>query len=297
MWSTLQAIKFEDEANQDNSLYNVISNENSKDMTKFFWSDLIKRVYGQRINNFFCLFIWGEQGTAKSGVGQLIAQTLFPDFDAWQIAMSNEHIRKIMNNLPPRKLLLRDEFQKSFGEGSYQLQATIENYARQLRDRQNSFIYIQPDYTNMSNFHFYLRTINFDPENKIVRCALQNPMTNGYLGFVDFNLNPIWENELWEKYQKVKMSFVDTVATNMYDKLDLEEIGNGIIDLPEFRRVITITKKGQSKIISGALKNLVYAKSPNLTTSQNNMVAEQIKVIFSENVKHILKQHKIEVTS
>ena len=282
MKSILQKIKMEDEANQDASLFNVISNKHSKNMTRFFWSDCLERIYGSKMNNFICIFIWGEQGTAKSGVGQLIAQTLFPDFSIDYIAMSNEHIRKIMKDLPPRRLLLRDEFQKAFGDGTYQLQATIDNYARQLRDRENSFIYIQPDYTNMTNFHYYLRAIFFDIDKKMVRCGIQNPMTNGYMGYVDFNLAPIWENGLWKEYQEVKNKFVNQVALNTYDKLDLREISLEMMEIDEFRECITKTKKDY-KIIKGALKNFVYKNSPNLTISQNNMLVEEIKLIFNSN--------------
>jgi len=280
MYSLLQAIKFEDEANQDNSLFNVISRKHRKDLTRFFWADLLHRIHSQKINNFFCLFIWGEQGTAKSGVGQLIMQVLYPNFKQDQVVFTNEQLRTRMQSLKTGEAILRDEFQKVFGEGTYQLQATIENYARQLRDRQNSFVYIQPDYMDMKNFHYFLRTIAFDEDLRVVTAGLQNPMTNGYMGYVNFDLNPIWNNGFWKDYQKRKSKFVDVVATNEYEKLDLTNIGLEIMKLKEFKKCIVKTKSGDNKLDMGFCKNLVYKKSPNLTTSQNAMLVQEIKYLF-----------------
>lgn len=282
MKSILNTIKFEDEANQDASLFNVISNKHGKDMTRFFWGDLMYRVYSNKINNFFCIFIWGEQGTAKSGIGQVIHQTIFPDFCSEYVAFSDEELRRIMNEIPPFMPILRDEFQEAFGDGSHQLRATTDNYTRQLRERGNSFIYIQPDFTDMKNFHYYLRTIHFDEVTKEVIAGLQNPMTNGYMGYVRFNLQPYWNNKLWMDYKAKKKLFVEKVATNMYDKIDLTKIGLGIMDLEDFSKAIQQTKRG-IKLDMGLVKNLVFKNSPNLTISQNNMIAQEIKMLFSDN--------------
>lgn len=284
MYSILQAIKFEDEANQDSSLFNVISRRHRKDMTKYFWADLIYRIHSKKINNFFCLFIWGEQGTAKSGVGQLIMQVLFPKFKIEQVVFTNEELRMKMETIEPGEALLRDEYQKVFGEGSYQIQATIENYTRQLRERGNSFIYIQPDFMDIKNFHYFLRIVAFDEDKRIATAGLQNPMTNGYMGYVNFDLNPIWNNDLYKAYSERKKSFVDVVATNEYDKIDLEAIGYKIMKQPEFTRCIKKSKKGYT-LDMGLVKNLVYKKSPNLTTSQNMMLVQEIKAIFQFKMK------------
>lgn len=281
MYSILQAIKFEDEAQQDNSIFNVISRKHRKDLTRYFWGDLLYRVYSKKINNFFCLFIWGEQGTAKSGVGQLIAQTIFPKFRQDQVVFSNEELRQKMKALKVGEGLLRDEFQKTFGEGTYQLQATIENYTRQLRERGNSFIYIQPDFMEMKNFHYYLRIIAFDEDLRIATAGLQNPMTNGYMGCVNFNLNPIWNNEFWKGYNKRKVSFVDDVATNNYEKVDLNEIALEMMEQEEFIKCIFRKKDGDLRLDMGGVKNLVYKYSPNLTTGQNNMISQEIKLEFN----------------
>lgn len=281
MNSLLQAIKFEDEANQDNSLFNVISNKHRKNLTKFFWADMLYRIHSKKINNFFCLFIWGEQGTAKSGVGQLIMQVLYPNFKQNQVVFTNEQLRKRMQTLNQGESVLRDEFQKVFGEGSYQIQATIENYNRQLRERGNSFIYIQPDFIDLKNFHYYLRIIAFDENTRLVTAGLQNPMTNGYMGVVNFNLNPVWENEFWRKYKTRKNKFVDVVATNEYEKVDLTSIAIKIMKDESFSGCVQVTKKGL-KLDMGFIKNVVYKKSPNLTTSQNNMIIQEIKYIFNQ---------------
>jgi hypothetical protein len=279
MYSVLQAIKFEDEADQDNSLYNVISRKHRKDLTRFFWADMIYRIHSKRINNFFCLFIWGEQGTAKSGVGQLIMQVLFPQFRIEQVCFTNEELRRKMFEIPKGEAILRDEFQKVFGEGTYQLQATIENYTRQLRDRGNSFIYIQPDFMDMKNFHFYLRTIAFDEQRRIVTAGLQNPMTNGYMGYVNFDLNPIWNNGFWRQYQERKNQFTDVVVTNQYEKVDITGIARIIMKDKLFKSCIVSNDKGD-KLDMGMVKNIVYKLSPNLTTGQNNMLVHEIKYLY-----------------
>jgi len=289
MYSLLQGIKFEDEANQDNSLFNVISKKHGKDLTKFFWADMIYRIHSKKINNFFCLFIWGEQGTAKSGVGQLIMQVLFPKLRQNQVVFTNEELRQRMETLEIGEGLLRDEFQKVFGEGSYQVQATIENYTRQLRDRGNSFVYIQPDFMDMKNFHYYIRTVAFDEDKKTVTAGLQNPMTNGYMGYVNFDLKPIWNNGFWQEYKKRKDKFVDIVATSEYQKVDLGAIAKRIMCLREFKGCIKTTKKGV-KLDMGFVKNLVYKKSPNLTTAQNNMIVQEAKFIFESKKYDIEKK-------
>jgi hypothetical protein len=290
MFSILQRIKFEDEANQDNSLFNVISKKYGKNVTQYFWSDMFYRVYSNLINNFFCIFIWGEQGTAKSGIGQLIALTLFPDFDISQVAFTNEELRNMVSEIEPNKAVLRDEFQKTFGEGTYQLQATIENYARQLRDRQNSFIYIQPDFMDMKNFHYYLRTISFDEKDKIVTAGLQNPSTNGYIGYVLFDLKPFWNCAFWQKYKIKKDKFVDIVASNSYDKLDLNKLAIKMMENKDFHRCVeTMKNKNDVKLNMSGVKNLVYKLSPNLTTGQNNMLTQEIRLIFQETKKEYMK--------
>lgn len=281
MRSILQLIKFEDEANQDNSLFNVISKKHRKNMTNYFWADLIYRVHSKKINNFFCLFIWGEQGTAKSGVGQLIMQVLFKNFSQEQVVFTNEALREKMNKIEKGEALLRDEYQKVFGEGSYQLQATIENYARQLRERGNSFIYIQPDYMEIKNFHYFIRTIHFDENKRLVTAGLQNPSTNAYLGYVDFNLNPIWNNDFWKEYEKRKKEFVDVVSTNTYSKLDTYKIAKEIItNNKEFISKCYEIKNKKIKAKTSLIRLLVFKKSPNLTTAQNSMIVQEIKFIL-----------------
>lgn len=291
--NVLKTLKFQDEANQDSSLFNVISQKNAKDLTRFFWGDLLYRVHSTKVNNFFCIFIWGEQGTAKSGIGQLINQVLFPDtFKINNVAFSNEELRQRMMTLKFGEAVLRDEFQDTFGEGSYQLKATIDNYTRQLRERKNSFTYIQPDFVDMNNFHYYIRTIEFDEDRKEVLAGLQNPMTNAYMGFVRFNLRPVWNNGFWKQYRQKKKKFVEIVASNQYEKIDLSKIALDIMEKKEFVKCLKIKKNGDLTLDMGFVKNLVYKYSPNLTTSQNNMLAQEMKLLAMEIEDELLEKIK-----
>lgn len=271
MINPITKIKLIDEY-EINPTFNRVMGKNAVNLSNLFWADLYQRLNNKNMNNFFTIFIFGEQGTFKSGIGLDIAQKL--SINGFNITFSDEQLRNAVKHSEPGEIFIRDETQKTYGIGSEQLISNIENFVYQLRERQNSFIFICPENIAPAGFHYYLRTLFVIEELKLVKCAVINPKTNNYLGYIWFDLRESWDNEIWKQYKGMKNKFLNQVISNDYDKFSIEEYAEELLSKESFN--LDDYRDNKGIIIPQFIKNYVYQNSGNLTNDLMKMVYNHI---------------------
>lgn len=285
MITQFMKLKYIDELNINPTFSRVIMPSKSVNLFTYFWDDLKARIYSKTMNNFYCIFIYGEQGTAKSGIGLALATELLRKNTKMHITFDDSQLIKKVASSRPGDTFIRDETQKSFGVGTLQMQSNIENFVYQLRERRNNFIFICPENLKPNGFHHYIRCILFHEELMMVKTALINPKTNNYLGYVWFDLRDHWNNKVWRDYKNQKETFLSNVVENKYDKFNSQEIAEEIFNHKEFD--ITLLQDNNGIIQPSWVKDYVYEVVGNLTSEQTKMVYRKLIIIL------LNKGHKI----
>ena len=179
-----------------------------KPLDDLFWEDMDIRVKGS-INNFFVLSIFGEQGTGKSGIAQLIMQRYIPDFQAKNIVFTNNELKEAVERSKEGDSFIKDETPFQYGAGSKIDEQVLHNFVNQLRASGNNFIMINPTRINFAGCHYMIHSLLFDDKKKTVLCGILETTNFRYLGSVTFDLKPLWENKLYRDYKKRKKIFLD----------------------------------------------------------------------------------------
>jgi len=271
MISKLRIVELQKRLIDDVSFENVLKNN----LTKLFWDDLDKRI-NSKLNNFFVLFIWGRQGEGKSSIAQMIMQKYFPEFSVKQIGFTNSDVIDFMKNSKEGDSYIKDETPFQYGAGSKIDENTIKNFMNQLRARRNNFIYINPTMVYVESAHYMLETLIFNEETRKIRCGLQETKNFRYLGYVDFDISPIWRNNLFVEYEKKKKEFLKQVVNQDYGTLNIKKSAEIVMKEEEFKECVN--EKG--KLVMGYLKNLIADKFSNIGKERQDMIKMKVKQIF-----------------
>lgn len=269
------------------TLLNIV--QKKKDITEQMNEDFQHRLHGG-VNNFFTLYIEGEQGTQKSSVGQAIAIENEPTFKADQINFSYDEFLEKFKVSKPKTIFILDEEVFKHGSGSKRIVDNMQTIIETLRKRQNSIIIISPElkYFPENLFTYTLETFdnsilvtcphNQDlHETRTCQCYMENTFTvkeayvrcavkkeGQYMGFYITQIK--WNNPLWEEYSKKKDAFNELVTLQEHSKTNYEQMAEKIMRDPDSKEYRT--KK--------ALKILVYKHIPSLTVQEAEMVIEHL---------------------
>lgn len=271
MISELMMRRYDQYLQEDASFKNVLK----VDLTRQFWDDMDKRV-NDSINNFFVLFVFGEQGSAKSGVAQSIMQRYNPGFCAENIVFSNRELIERIKDSREGDCYIKDEMPLQYGSGSMIDQKMIQNFIAQMRASRVNFIFINPTRVNVQGCHYLLHTLLFDEKERKVRAGILDSYYFRYLGFVDFDLKPIWNNRLWQDYVRVKDAFLEQTKKQDYISLDLTKSARLVINHERFQRCLS--PKG--KLVSGYVRNLITELFPNIGIERQKSIYFKVKELL-----------------
>lgn len=261
-------------------------------------TDLVNQDISQRVNglleNYVTIFILGLAGSMKSSLLQNIGTRFDKSFSAKSISFLYESFKKLIEESKSGEFKGLDEDLFASGLGTGRIVEEMQNLIETVRKSGVSFIIASPSmkYLEESSFIYILETIDtalvatcphnlefheprncicFEEKNcDIKRCFIRAVVkTQGiYLGFYIVEVD--WNNDLWKEYGIEKDKFVKSVKEGKIHNQNYKSIAEEIIDDQNFD-MYKKTKKG--------LKLLLEQKYPQLTVSETDMVAEQIRVL------------------
>lgn len=190
----------------------------SKNITKEFLDDFMD-------SDSKSLWVYGETGSGKSSVADILMSMKDKNFSAKKISMTNEDLKNSVFSSEDGDCFIRDETAKDFGEGSGQLMATIQDLTETLRQRRNSFALLAPIIKGHGFIHYYLHVLqsSINLERDSVKSFIKNGGKFVYfrVGIQDKNLHYIGyiilrtelNTKLWKDYQTKKNKFLEEVSS------------------------------------------------------------------------------------
>ena len=239
-----------------------------KDLTPIILKEIEARLHNGEEKNWLVLQVNGETGSKKSSVALAIIKKLVDqEFTAKQITQDYTEFLALLDKSKPRQAFILDEMVFQRGMGSTRIKEELLNLVETLRKRQNSMVFVTPSekFISDSNVTFTLEPCGFDEETKTVRCLVRK--NHRYIGFYYQEL--LWNDPLWQEYERGKDEFIERTKSQKYKKLDYEELAIEIIskcseeDLKNKNRIMLMIEK--------------HAR--NLTTQERDLLVEQIKIL------------------
>jgi hypothetical protein len=241
------------------------------DLTATIIEEARQRLHDGNRDNWLVIQINGETGSMKSSVGLAFNKTVIdPEFDEERVCTEYTELIDKVSDSKPGQSFMQDEMIFQQGIGSNRFTENIINLVETLRKRKNSLTFITPTekFIGDVNVTFTLEPCGFDHKTKTVRCLVRKH--GRYIGFYYQKL--MWGDDLWEKYSKIKESFLERTATQQYKKMDYERLAKKMIEsMPENY----MSKKKRIKLY-------VEKNSPNITKEERDLLIAQIEVYLDD---------------
>lgn len=257
--------------------------------------EISSRINGV-IDNFITILIKGEQGTFKTSTLLEFLIIIDPSFCAENVCFIYDEFNQKLKNSVPKQAFELDEEVWQHGTGSMRIVNDTQSLIETLRKRQNSMgIACTTDkYFPEEIFTFYMETIDtcmlgtcpFNMEHHEIRSCKEFPAKEHHISEVYVRLGVIkrghfiglyikkinWGNQLWCDYCLKKDLFLEQAKNMEFNKMNYEKTALEILKLPESH---LYRKKSQIKL-------LIEKNKPNLTKEERDLLAEQIKMIRTE---------------
>lgn len=248
------------------------------------------------IDNFLTILIRGEQGSMKTSTALEFLMMIDPSFSAENVCFLYDDFNNKLKNSVPKQAFELDEQVWQHGTGSMRIVNDTQSLIETLRKRQNSMVICctTDKYFPEEVFGFFLETIDtcilgtcpFNMEHHEIRSCEQFPAKEHHISevyvrlgvmkkghFVGLYIMPInWGNQLWRDYCLKKDLFLEQAKNMEFNKMNYEKAAIELLKLPESHLYI---KKSQIKL-------LIEKNKPNLTKEERDLLAEQIKMIRTE---------------
>jgi len=128
-----------------------------------------------------------------------------------------------------------------------------------------SLFFISPTFQEFPSAHYYLRTLDCSEDGRAVRVAVQDSVTQNYLGGVVVNINQ--DNPVWKAYELKKDDFLASVMGE-----------GGVSGLPVERMARKVM--GDKDYVGGMKKKelrlLIYKHFRGLTGGELMLIEAQI---------------------
>lgn len=245
-----------------------------RDLTRYILDEIKERRgegNGKGIKNWTVIQVNGETGSMKSSVAisimkNLIDETLTSD----RITQEYQRFIELLDKSLPGQGFILDELVFQRGMGSTRMKEELLNLVETLRKRQNSMIFVTPTekFIADANVTFTLEPCGFDKKNKVVRCLVRK--NHRYIGFYYQKL--LWEEPLWNEYEKGKDAFLEATKSQKYKKIAYEQLA---------KEIMIGTTPEQIKNAK-RIKLLIEKKGRNMTTEERDLLVEQIKILKEE---------------
>lgn len=160
----------------------------------------------------------------------------------------------------------------------------LKNLIDTVRQRQICIITCGVDQYNMSFTTYNLKRIQESSDEylpkKTVRYGVYDDERGYWYGYFQWNITPLTDpfwNRFWEKYSRMKTKFQRVAISQQIQSVNFEEYAQRIIALDDFLKCFKTTKKGDTNMQTGMVRNLIYKHYPDLTQEERDYILSEIK--------------------